>query len=191
MVKHFTLFGTLFIMACASPHQPTVDSELWKFEAKNNNLTIDSVCEPLVNNYLELMMALHHQDTSYLVNKATILLSMTDSLQNRTLLQDTTLQNNFKNGLVALGAELSAMMVEKTPNELAFSGHMVSLQLLNLLGNLGYQKQTIYIFNGVGMLGVGAEDGLTWLSLSKKSINPYQTQKNESVTAQKVLQEIN
>ena len=43
----------------------------------------------------------------------------------------------------------------------------------------------------MGTEGIGTEDGLTWLALSKKSINPYQTQKNEFVAAQKVLQEIN
>ena len=191
MVKHFALFCTLIIMGCTSPDQPVIDSELWKFEAKNNNLAIDAACEPLMNNYLDLMTALHRQDTSYLVQKATILISLTDSLQNIMLIKDTLLQQNFRNGLLTLQAELNALILEKTAQEIAFSANMISLQLLNLLGNVGYQKQTIYIFNGVGVEGIGVDDGLCWLALSKKSINPYQTQKNEFVTAQKVLQEMN
>jgi hypothetical protein len=67
--------------------------------------------------------------------------------------------------------------------------NMASIQLLHLLGEVGYNKQAVYIFNTNGKKEELEEDGLLWLSLNKKSINPYYNTENELVSANYILQE--
>jgi len=90
-----------------------------------------------------------------------------------------------------LSAELKGLVMEQFINDIHLSFNMTSIQLLHLLGAIGYQKQSIYIFNTGVKKGEMEEDGFTWLALTKKSSNPYLTNENQEVTAIQILQESN
>jgi hypothetical protein len=85
--------------------------------------------------------------------------------------------------------ELQGVVLEQYPEELNLAVNMASIQLLHLLGSIGYNKQAVYIFNTNGNKADMEEDGLLWISLNKKSINPYYNIENELVVANYILQE--
>ena len=88
-----------------------------------------------------------------------------------------------------MNAELSAIIMENDLvgwDEIKMSMNMCGLQLLNLLGQIGYKEHTIYIFN---TRNSELEDGYYWLGLQKNSKNPFEANKNENISAVAILQE--
>ena len=83
-------------------------------------------------------------------------------------------------------AEIDGLLLENSWPEIYKASNMISLQLIHLLGNAGYQLHTVYIFNTSSDL---QEDGFQWLGLTKSSRDPYHPNHKELVVAQEVLQE--
>ena len=110
-------------------------------------------------------------------------------MPNSFVTKDSVLLNLFKSGLLNLQDELNGVVLEQYPEELNLALNMASIQLLHLLGSVGYTKQAVYIFNTNGKMADLEADGLLWVSLNKKSINPYYNIENELVTASYILQE--
>ena len=69
----------------------------------------------------------------------------------------------------------------------------VAFFLLGLKLDIKYHgelpQQAVYIFNTNGKKADLEEDGLLWISLNKRSNNPYYNIENELVTASYILQE--
>jgi hypothetical protein len=64
--------------------------------------------------------------------------------------------------------------------------NMCALQLLNLLGQIGYKEHTIYIFNTENEK---SDDGFVWLSFQKLSRDPFHPEQRKELLAQVILQE--
>jgi hypothetical protein len=177
------------LFACNQNEDKQSSNITWEYVAKNNQAILDHQCQPILFQYQELLKALKNRDTSYLklVTKNAILI--TDSLSQLKLPIDSNAQKIWVNGVGNINAELSAMMLENELNawdEIKMSMNMCGLQVLNLLGQIGYKEHTVYIFNTNNK---ELEDGYYWLGLQKNSKNPYEVNKNENVSAVAILQE--
>ncbi|MEN9381555.1 MAG: hypothetical protein RI940_436 [Bacteroidota bacterium] len=177
------------LFACNHYEDKQSSNITWEYVAKNNQAILDHQCQPILFQYQELLKALKNRDTSYLKLVAKNAILITDSLSQLKLPIDSNAQKIWVNGVGNINAELSAMMLENELNawdEIKMSINMCGLQVLNLLGQIGYKEHTVYIFNTNNK---ELEDGYYWLGLQKNSKNPYEVNKNENVSAVAILQE--
>jgi hypothetical protein len=189
MYKFYIFLLVIVIIACNNKEKQGVHKDLWTFEPAKNNPKLDELCIPIIHDYEVLIQCLIKNDTSDLKTKAKDLLLKLDTVSNSYTTNDTVMYLQFKSGLMNIQDEIQGVILEKYPEDLNIAMNMVSIQLLHLLGGIGFNKQSVYIFNANGNNANVEEDGLIWLSLNKKSINPYYNIKNELVTANYILQE--
>lgn len=176
-------------MACNSPEKQGVYKDLWSFNASNNNPQLDDLCTLIIKDYEGILQGLAKNDTADVFARSKGAILRCDSLPNSFITKDSVLLNLFKTGLVNFQAELQGVVLEQYPEELNMAMNMASIQLLHLLGEVGYNKKAVYIFNTNGKKADLEEDGLLWISFNKKSNNPYYFIKNELVSANYILQE--
>ena len=189
MAKFYMLLFAIALVACNEKEKQGVHKDLWSFNASRNNPQLDNLCTPIIQEYEGMLQGLAKKDTADLFNKSRNLILKLDTLPNQFITKDTAIFQLFKTGLLNLQDELQGVILEQHPEDLNLAMNMVSVQLLHLLGNIGYQKQGIYIFNTNGAKTGLEEDGLIWIALNKKSINPYYNIDNELVDANYILQE--
>jgi hypothetical protein len=189
MHKILIISVCLGLFACNQKEDKQSSNATWAYVAKNNQAILDHQCQPILFQYQELLKALKNRDTSYLKSVAKNAILITDSLSQLKLPIDSNAQKIWVNGVGNINAELSAMIMENELNgwdEIKMSMNMCGLQVLNLLGQIGYKEHTVYIFNTNNR---ELEDGYYWLGLQKNSKNPYEVNKNENVSAVAILQE--
>jgi len=189
MGKLYIFILSIFLVACNSPEKQGVHKDLWTFVASNNNPQLDDLCTLMIKDYEGILQGLAKNDTADVFARAKALILRCDTLPNYFVTKDTTMSNLFKSGLVNLQDELQGVVLEQYPEELNMAMNMASIQMLHLLGKVGYNKQSVYIFNTNGKKADLEEEGLLWISLNKKSINPYYNIENELVSANYILQE--
>lgn len=189
MYKILIISVCIGLFACNQNENKQSSNITWEYVAKNNQAILDHQCQPILFQYQELLKALKNRDTSYLKLVAKNAILITDSLSQLKLPIDSNAQKIWVNGVGNINAELSAMMLENELNgwdEIKMSINMCGLQVLNLLGQIGYKEHAVYIFNTNNR---ELEDGYYWLGLQKNSKNPYEVNKNENVSAVAILQE--
>jgi hypothetical protein len=189
MGKIYIFILSILVVACNGPEKQGVHKDLWSFTASNNNPQLDDLCTLIIKDYEGILQGLAKNDTANLFARANAMRLRCDTLPDSFITKDTTMINLFKAGLVNFQDELQGVVLEQYPEELHLAVNMASIQLLHLLGSIGYNKQSVYIFNTNGNKADLEEDGFLWISLNKKSINPYNYIENELVSANYILQE--
>jgi hypothetical protein len=186
-MKHLHIaFIVLLALACNPSEKASSNLSLWKFSPQNHEIAFDKACQPLLVNYQDMLKGVVVMDTAYLYKAAKNLVILIDSFPNTSISKDTLSFININQGLVSIKAEIEGLLLEPSWPEIYKSSNMISIQLIHLLGNAGYQEHTIYIYSVNSDL---QEDGLNWFAITKSSRNPYQPNKNEQLMAQQVLQE--
>ena len=186
MNRVYVAIIVMLILGCKDSEKATLDNSLWEFIPQNHQTAFDNACQPLLVNYQDFLKGLVGMDTVYLFNSAKNLAALTDSFPAIENLKDSLLIYTIQQGLVNIHAEIEGLLLETSWPEIYKASNMISLQLIHLLGNAGYQNRTIYIFNTSSDL---QEDELHWLGLTKSSRDPYHPNNKEWVLAQQVLQE--
>ena len=183
------LILAIVLIACNNTEKQGMHKDLWTFDASKNNPKLDDLCTPIIKDYEELLKSLAKNDTADLFAKARGVILKLDTVPNFYTTKDTVMFQQFKSGLVNIQDELQGVILEQYPEDLNIAMNMVSVHLLHLLGSIGYNKQGVYIFNTNGNKASVEEDGLIWISLNKKSNNPYYYIENELINAIYILQE--
>jgi hypothetical protein len=189
MYKILIISVCIGLFACNQNEQMQSSNITWEYVAKNNHVELDHQFQPILFQYQELLKALKNKDTSYLKLVANNTILITDSLSQLKLPIDSNTHKIWVKGVGNINAELSAMIMEDELNgwdEIKMSINMCTLQILNLLGQIGYKEHSVYIFNTRNR---ELEDGYYWLGLQKNSKNPFEANKNENVSAFAILQE--
>ena len=189
MGKLYIFIFSILIVACSNPEKQGVHRDLWTFAASNSDPQMDNLCTIIIKDYEGILQGLAKNDTAEVFARSKALIVRCDTLPNSFVTTDTSMINLFKNGLVNFQDELHGVVLEQYSEELNLAMNMASIQLLHLLGEVGFNKQAVYIFNTNGKKAELEEDGLLWISLNKKSINPYYNIENELVSANYILQE--
>ena len=186
MNRIFIAFIAISIGSCQGSSSSSTNNSLWAFSPKNNQGSFDNACQPLLFSYQDLLKGVQARDTTYLYGAAKNLVLLTDSFPILNNSTDTVLNNNIKQGLVNISAEVQGLLFENSWLEIYKSTNMISIQLIHLLGEAGYKKQSIYIFTTPSDL---QEDGLNWFGFIKMARDPYHPTNKEVVVAQQILQE--
>jgi hypothetical protein len=105
-----------------------------------------------------------------------------DSLIQQSLSLDTATKSRAVQGLLNIQYEMTAILMESNTEERIIGAQMLSLQWIEFLAAIGYQKQTIYIFRD--------NEENCWMGLKNKGINPYQNQMDVQYKPIQILQEL-
>ena len=186
MNRLFIAFIALILLACNNENPLSSNSGLWEFQPKNNQKAFDHACQPILLNYQEVLKGVMAKDTTFLYTALDNLIILTDSFPAFSYPKDSILSNELKQGWVNINAEIQGLRAETEWLEIYKSTHMISIQLLHLLGQAGYQGQNIYVFS---CAFEGQEDGFNWLGITKTSRDPYHPNNKEFIQAQQILQE--
>ena len=190
-MKSFLMIILCFcVLACATNTKNSESNLLWHFNAKQHNSQMDHQVQPIISGYQELLRGLANKDTAYIKQTSLILIKRLDSLAGLTLSTDTALQNSWFTGLGNISAELQGVMESnftQDAKELTLSMNMTAVQILQLLSEIGFKENNIYIFNAPNEY---IEDGVYWFSLQKKMVNPFNQDQKKELQAVGILQEM-
>ena len=189
MVKYFAIIAILLIVSCGQSSQKEASADTYQFSPQNHNNNLDHQMGPIIQGYQEILKGLNSKDTFYIKQSAMQLVQLTDSLQNIKMELDSNVQKIWVDGLGNINAELQGLTISSTADDLQetkMTINMCALQLLNLLGQIGYKEHTIYIFNTENEK---SDDGFVWLSFQKLSRDPFHPEQRKELLAQVILQE--
>lgn len=190
MYKYLGFIACILILSCGESNNQVNFTTDYKFMAQNQNNTLDHQVGPVIFAYQELIKGLYQKDTIYINQTVHAMVHLTDSLASLAIKLDSNQQKIWTDGLGNLNAELQGVQLADKVNgleETKVSIHMVGLQLLNLLAQMGYKEHLVYIFTAENNKD---EDGYVWLGLQKSSRDPFHSENRKEIMAQEVLQEI-
>lgn len=185
MIKVLSSCFIFLVVACATPNPVKITAPAISFLPSNNDVGADKACKPIINGYQEILKGLMANDSAYIFTTTRSLIQHTDSLIQFHL-QDSMLLKPFYVGISNVNAELQGLLAAEDMYEIRLSVNMLSLQLLHMLGAIGYKENTIYIFTAPDDK---ISDGLNWLSLQKMMRDPYHPNNKKEITADQVLQD--
>jgi len=186
MNRLFIAFIALILFSCKNTNPPAIYNSLWEFHPKNNQIAFDNACSPILLNYQEMLKGVLAKDTIYLYAALKNLANLTDSFPLLDAPKDSSLNHELKQGWINMNAEIQGLLAETEWVEIYPSINMISIQLIHLLGEAGYQRQNIFIFTSAIE---GQEDGFNWLGIAKTSRDPYHPDNKKFIQAQQILQE--
>jgi hypothetical protein len=169
-------------MACGNKVNEPIDKLTTKFVGQRHDPILDQQIQPLLNQYFAVMAHLQEADTVNLQLYGTNMIFIADSLIQQDLSLDTATQNKAVQGLMNIQNEMTAILMESNPEERIIGAQMLSLQWIEFLAAIGYQKQRIYIFRD--------NEENYWMGLKNKGTNPYQIQVNLQYQPLQILQEL-
>lgn len=169
-------------MGCGNNENEATNKVVTKFAAERHDPTLDQQLQPLLNQYFAVMDHLQAQDSADLLLYGTNMVLLADSLAQKKLSTDTATQNRAVQGLINIQYEMTAILMESNPEERLMGAQMLSLQWIDFLAAIGYQKQTIYIFSD--------KDESYWMGLKNKDNNPYKNEEDVKYDPVQVLQEL-
>ena len=169
-------------MACGNKVNEPIDKLSTKFEGLRHDPILDQQIQPLLNQYFAVMAYLQEQDSANLQLYGTNMIFLADSLIQKDLSLDTATQNKAVQGLMNIQNEMTAILMESNLEERITGAQMLSLQWIEFLAGIGYQKQTIYIFRD--------KEENCWMGLKNKGTNPYQNQMDLQYQPTQILQEL-
>jgi uncharacterized protein (DUF4213/DUF364 family) len=135
-----------------------------------------------LNQYFAVLAHLQVEDSADLELYGSNMILLADSLIQQDLSLDTATNNAAVQGLINIQYEMTAILMESNPDERIKGAQMLSLQWVDFLAAIGYQKQTIYIFSD--------NDECHWMGLKNKSKNPFKNEGALIYNPVQVLQEL-
>ncbi len=169
-------------MACGNKVNEPTDKLNTKFAGLRHDPILDQQIQPLLNQYFAVMAHLQEQDSVNLQLYGTNMIFLADSLIQQDLSLDTATQNKAVQGLMNVQNEMTAILMESNTDARIIGAQMLSLQWIEFLAAIGYQKQTIYIFRD--------KEENCWMGLKNKGTNPYQNQVDLQYQPIQILQEL-
>jgi hypothetical protein len=172
-----------FILACGNKENESMNNVMTKFIGERHDPNLDQKIQPLLNQYFAVMAHLQEKDSADLLLYGSNMIMLSDSLIQQNLSLDTATNNVAVQGLINIQYEMTAILMESNPAERIKGAQMLSLQWIDFLAAIGYQKQTIYIFRD--------NEENCWMGLKNKGTNPYQSQMDVQYQPIQILQELN
>jgi hypothetical protein len=182
MLRLLILLLVIFGIDCGNKSNETTDKLTTKFSGLRHDPNLDQKIQPLLNQYFAVMEHLQEQDSADLLLYGSNMIMLSDSLIQQNLSLDTATNNVAVQGLINIQYEMTAILMESNPAERIKGAQMLSLQWIDFLAAIGYQKQTIYIFSD--------NEESHWMGLKNKASNPFISSGDLIFTPVQVLQEL-
>jgi len=169
-------------MACGNKENEPIDKLTTKFAGLRHDPILDQQIQPLLNQYFAVMAHLQEQDSVNLQLYGTNMIFIADSLIQQDVSLDTATNHLAIQGLMNIQNEMTAILMESNPDARIMGAQMLSLQWIEFLAAIGYQKQTIYIFRD--------KEENCWMGLKNKGTNPYENKMDLQYQPIQILQEL-
>ena len=182
MSKLLMLFLIIFAMACENQEQDSTNPLATKFNRERHDPILDQKIQPLLSQYFAVMDHLQEKDSADLQLYGANMIQLADSLSQQIVSLDTVIQSKAIQGLFNIQNEMTAILMDANPEERIIGAQMLSLQWIEFLAAIGYQKQTIYIFSN--------HHESYWMGLKNKGINPFKNEGGLTYDPVQVLQEL-
>jgi hypothetical protein len=189
MYKYLFFLFCCSAMACSQNSSSNETATHWQYQPQHHSETLDAHCQPMVAKFQDLLKGVMNKDTAYMNTVAIEMIQQLDSIATLDFSKDTILNQDIKAGFNNIAGELAGIVIGISMGdepEIKMAVNMTAIQILNLLGKAGYQKQNIYIFHTAD---AALEDGLYWFGIQKTAKNPYQPEQKKEVEATYMLQE--
>ena len=170
-------------MACENKINESTNILTTKFAGLRHDPILDQQIQPLLSQYFAVMAYLQEKDSVNLQLYGANMILLADSLIEQDLSIDTATQNKAVQGLMNIQNEMTAILMESNPDARIMGAQMLSLQWIEFLAAIGYQKQRIYIFRD--------KEENCWMGLKNKGTNPYQIQADLQYQPIQILHELN
>jgi hypothetical protein len=170
-------------MACGNKENEPTDKLITKFAGLRHDPILDQQIQPLLNQYFAVMAHLQEQDSVNLQLYGTNMILIADSLIQQDVSLDTATNHVAIQGLMNIQNEMTAILMESNPDARIMGAQMLSLQWIEFLAAIGYQRQTIYIFRD--------KEENCWMGLKNKGTNPYENKMDLQYKPIQILQELN
>lgn len=182
MFKWFIPILWMLLLGCSDNENESFNKRMSKFDAARHDSILDQKIQPLLNQYYAVMSHLQEKDSAVLYLYGSNMIQLADSLAQQNVSLDTATQTRLKQGLMNIQNEMTAILMESNTEERIKGAQMLSLQWIEFLAAIGYQKQTIYIFID--------EDENHWIGIKNKDKNPYKNEEKVKYNPMQVLQEL-
>ncbi len=182
-VKLLLFICSLFVFACSAPEISKRSAEYGDYQPSNHQRIWDTKAFYIWSDFQTLQTTMSSQDTLAIYTAVQKLKATTDTLLVQNTDTDSLTQTIWIGGLSNLSNELEALLQEKEMTEINTQFQMCTLNLLNFLGSIGYQKTNIYIFQ----IQLNEKD-IFWVNNVKTSKNPFNNKDRNIYTATHLLQ---
>jgi len=167
-VKYLLWVLPLFILSCTNTSKEELGTELWEFHPQNHQSIWDQQAFTIINEYQVIQQNLKVNDTISYKMAIQNLIAITDTIVAHTSSTDSLTQNIWLTGLQNFRNELEALVLEQDPIQVQQQFNMCTVFLIHFLGDIGYRKTNMYIFQKEEN-----EIGWFWIGATKTSKNPF------------------
>jgi hypothetical protein len=184
MKKYWTIIVIAFLAACGIESDSSVSNPLWEYHASNYHENWDGQVLPLVNQFLQFQNVIAGEDTLLMNSSSAQLIQYTDTLLAQKGVPDSITQQVWLNGLSVFRNELEAILLETSLPEKKQQFQMSTIALLHLLGDMGYRKTNVYVFEKTSN-----EEEIYWIGAGRTSKNMLDKKDKELYHASQLLNE--
>jgi len=184
LVKYLLILLPFFVLSCSEPTTDQQDSVYWAFHPQNHQDSWDQQSFGLLNEFQNFQNNFTIADSISLKSSVQNLIALTDTIVVHTTATDSLTQNTWLAGLQSFRNELEALSLEQGPVLVKDQFKMCTLSLVHFLGDIGYKKTNVYIFQKLD-----GENDWFWIGDSKTSKNPFDKTDRQEYKASFNLQE--
>jgi hypothetical protein len=184
MKKFWILIVIAFLAACGTESSSTGSNPLWEFHAKNYHENWDVQVFPLVNQFQQFQNIMAGEDTLLMNSTTAQLIQYTDTLLAQKGVPDSITQQVWLNGLSVFRNELEAIILETELPEKQQQFQMCTIAFIHLLGDMGYKKTNVYVFEKST-----SDQEFYWVGTVRSSKNPFDKNDKEIYNASQLLNE--
>lgn len=183
-MKYLILIVPFFILSCSDSSSDNQEEVYWAFHAQNYHPNWDQQAFGLLNEFQNFQNNFTIADSISLKISAQNLIALTDTIIVHTTATDSLTQHIWLTGLQSIRNEIEALSLEQDPNLVKNQFKMCTVSLVHFLGDIGYKKTNLYIYQKLD-----DENDWFWIGDSKTSKNPFDKTDREVYKASFNLQE--
>lgn len=177
-VKYLYSLCIFFLFACNQDANQEKEASLWEYHPTHFQANWDQQAFPLLQSFQHVQQTIGLADSVMVRHETQIILSQIDTLLVSASATDSNYQKYFIAALQTYRNEMEALNLESDPLLIKEQFNMCTLSLLQFLGNIGYQKTNIYIFE----IQTGEKDWF-WIGDAKITRSPYYVDQSKQYTA--------
>ena len=184
-MKYLILICSICLLfSCSEQTDQEQESVYWAYHPQNHQANWDQQAFILLSDYLNIQNSFSISDTSAIKMAVQNLLSTTDTIMAHTNGVDSLTQSVWMPGLQNFRNELDAFVLEQDATQLKDQLKMCTVTLVHFLGDIGYKKTNIYVFQKMDEV-----NDWFWIGSEKTSKNPFEAEDRKEYNANFTLQE--
>jgi hypothetical protein len=172
------------LFSCSEQIDQEQESVYWAYHPQNHQANWDQQAFILLSDYLNIQNSFKITDSTTIKTAVQNILSTTDTIMAHTNGVDSLTQSVWMPGLQNFRNELEAFVLEQDTTQLKDQLKMCTVTLVHFLGDIGYKKTNIYVFQKMDEI-----NDWFWIGNEKTSKNPFDAEDRKKYNANFTLQE--